>query len=93
MNETHVPTDIREDGKGCHTTTRRDLISLPNGGIVIDTPGIRSMEVESVDLSKSFSNIDALAATCRFSDCTHKRAWMRCSASNRRRRNLAAAVG
>lgn len=59
------------DDKGRHTTTRRELIILPQGGIVIDTPGMRELGAESVDLSKSFADIDALVTQCRFCDCTH----------------------
>jgi ribosome biogenesis GTPase len=67
-----LPTaDIGLDDKGRHTTTRRELLILPGGGIVIDTPGMRELGADSVDLSKSFADIDALAAQCRFSDCTH----------------------
>jgi ribosome biogenesis GTPase len=66
-------SEVREDGKGRHTTTRRELNLLPSGGVVIDTPGMREMGAESVDLSKSFADIDALAAQCRFRDCTHTR--------------------
>lgn len=62
---------IRQDDKGRHTTTRRELLVLPQGGIVIDTPGMRELGVESADLSKSFSDIDMLATQCRFRDCTH----------------------
>ncbi len=47
------------------------MLILPGGGIVIDTPGMRELGADSVDLSKSFADIDALAAQCRFSDCTH----------------------
>lgn len=61
----------RGDDKGRHTTTRRELFVLPQGGIVIDTPGMRELGAESVDLSKSFSDIDDLAGKCRFRDCTH----------------------
>jgi ribosome biogenesis GTPase len=63
--------DIRHDGKGRHTTTRRELLLLPNGGIVIDTPGMREFGVESVDLSKTFSDIDELIMRCKFGNCTH----------------------
>jgi len=62
---------IRQDDRGRHTTTRRDLLVLPQGGIVIDTPGMRELGVESVDLSRSFSDIDDLSSQCRFRDCTH----------------------
>lgn len=65
--------DIRQDDdKGRHTTTRRELIALPMGGVVIDTPGMREIGLDSADLAKAFSDIDALAAQCRFRDCTHK---------------------
>jgi len=62
---------IRQDDKGRHTTTRRELLILPNGSIVIDTPGMRELGVDSVDLSKSFAEIDQLVKLCRFNDCTH----------------------
>lgn len=62
---------IRNDDKGRHTTTRRELMLLPQGGIVIDTPGMREIGLDSVDLSKSFIDIDGLSSYCRFKDCTH----------------------
>lgn len=64
-------SEIRQDDKGRHTTSRRELLILPQGGIVIDTPGMRELGVESVDLSKSFSDIDDLTSKCRFRDCSH----------------------
>lgn len=64
--------ETRSDGKGRHTTTRRELFELPNGGAVIDTPGMRELGLASADLSRSFSDIDELAARCRFSDCVHE---------------------
>ncbi len=63
---------IRKDDRGRHTTTRRELILLPQGGMVIDTPGMRELGVDSADLGKSFSDIDGLSKKCRFRDCTHK---------------------
>ncbi|WP_084576416.1 ribosome small subunit-dependent GTPase A [Sporomusa malonica] len=63
---------IGEDDKGRHTTTHRQLIALPNGGVVIDTPGMRELQIERADLSKSFADIEQLAQTCRFSDCAHQ---------------------
>ncbi len=63
---------IREDdSRGRHTSTRRELLLLPEGGVVIDTPGMRELGLDSADLSKSFADIDALADRCRFVDCTH----------------------
>lgn len=63
--------EIRNDDKGKHTTSRRELILLPSGGIVIDTPGMREIGLESADIAKAFSDIDELAAMCKFHDCTH----------------------
>ncbi len=63
---------IRNDDKGRHTTTRRELIMLPNLGVVIDTPGMRELGIISADITKSFADIDELASNCRFNDCTHK---------------------
>lgn len=63
--------DLRNDDKGKHTTSRREMFLLPSGGVVIDTPGMRELGLESVDLSKAFSDIDQLSAMCKFHDCTH----------------------
>jgi len=65
---------IREsDGRGRHTTTTRQIHLLPNGALLLDTPGIRMVGIHSsVDsIHNSFDDIAQLAATCRFSDCTH----------------------
>jgi len=70
-NENIETREIRKDDKGRHTTTRRELILIPGGGAVIDTPGMRELGVESADLAKSFADIDLLAENCRFKDCTH----------------------
>ncbi|OJF94173.1 ribosome small subunit-dependent GTPase A [Alkalibacterium sp. 20] len=63
--------ELRNDDKGRHTTTRREIIILPNGGVVIDTPGMREIGLESANLSRTFSDIDTLAAECKFNDCSH----------------------
>ena len=66
---------IREDdGEGRHTTTHRQLVVLPDGGLVLDTPGMRELQLwESSDgLSETFGDIEELAARCRFSDCSHR---------------------
>jgi ribosome biogenesis GTPase / thiamine phosphate phosphatase len=66
--------DIREeDGKGKHTTTHRELLVLENGGILIDTPGMRELQLWEGDnsLRQSFQDIEAFAEQCRFRDCTH----------------------
>lgn len=63
--------EIREDGKGRHTTTHRQLIALPGHGVVIDTPGMRELGLENADMEKSFSDIESLAEKCKFRDCSH----------------------
>jgi ribosome biogenesis GTPase / thiamine phosphate phosphatase len=66
--------DVRTgDQRGRHTTTARELIPLPGGGVLIDTPGLRAVSLWDADvgLSRAFADIEALAAQCRFSDCAH----------------------
>lgn len=67
--------EIREDDdKGKHTTTHRELFILPDGGVLIDTPGMRELQLWNTEngLSESFSDIEALADSCRFRDCSHE---------------------
>ncbi len=63
------------DGKGRHTTTHRELILFPNGGILMDNPGMRELNLwgEAEDLAESFADIENLAVHCKFRDCQHKR--------------------
>ncbi|UKS30343.1 ribosome small subunit-dependent GTPase A [Paenibacillus sp. HWE-109] len=66
--------DIRfGDDKGKHTTTHRELITLPGGGILIDTPGMRELQLwdASEGLSTSFQDVEDIAETCFFQDCKH----------------------
>lgn len=63
--------ETRSDDKGRHTTTRREMFILGDGGVVIDTPGMREIGIESADLSKTFTDIDDLATRCKFADCSH----------------------
>jgi ribosome biogenesis GTPase len=65
--------DIRDDGRGRHTTTRRQLVLLPNGGLIIDSPGLREVQLWLADdgLEEAFEDVAELAAQCRFSDCAH----------------------
>ena len=60
-------------GKGTHTTTSRDLIRMPQGGMVIDNPGIREIAFWDGDggIERAFPDIERLASECRFSDCSH----------------------
>ncbi len=64
----------RRDGRGRHTTTQRELILLPGGGLLIDTPGMRELQLweDTEALDDAFDDIRALAETCRFRDCGHE---------------------
>ncbi len=64
---------VRDDGKGRHTTTHRELLVLPQGGLVIDTPGMRELGLwrSEEGLQGAFADVAALTGTCRFRDCTH----------------------
>lgn len=65
---------VREsDGRGRHTTTRRELLPLPGGGALIDTPGMRELQLWAGGgcVDEVFGEIAALAAECRFGDCSH----------------------
>lgn len=68
--------EIREgDDRGRHTTTHRELIAVPGGGLVIDTPGLRELQLwgeSSGGLGEAFQDVTDLAATCRFADCAHE---------------------
>ncbi|AJT63578.1 ribosome small subunit-dependent GTPase A [Streptomyces chattanoogensis] len=62
------------DGKGRHTTTTRDLLALPGGGVLIDTPGLRGVGMWDAEagLARTFSDVETLAGDCRFHDCAHE---------------------
>jgi ribosome biogenesis GTPase / thiamine phosphate phosphatase len=64
---------VAADGTGRHTTTHRELVQLPDGALVIDTPGLRELQFWEGDVSAAFEDIEALAADCRFRDCAHAR--------------------
>jgi ribosome biogenesis GTPase / thiamine phosphate phosphatase len=69
-----VTSGIREDdSKGRHTTTARSLHPLPSGGLLLDTPGMRELQLADVEdgLERAFADISALAQSCRFTDCSH----------------------
>ena len=65
---------VREDGRGRHTTSHRELVLLPGGGLVLDTPGILELQLWDAEdgLSGAFEDITTLAARCRFRDCAHE---------------------
>jgi ribosome biogenesis GTPase len=62
---------LAADGTGRHTTTHRELVQLPTGALVIDTPGLRELQFWEGDLGAAFEDIEALATECRFRDCAH----------------------
>lgn len=67
-------SEIREkDSRGKHTTTSRNLIMLPNGAMIIDTPGMRELGMWNAEagISETFKDIEELTKMCKFSDCTH----------------------
>src|SRR5262249_47333246 len=67
--------EVREhDGRGRHTTTYRELILLPGGGLVLDTPGLRELQLWNGEggLQRAFDDVEALAVLCYFSDCRHQ---------------------
>jgi len=67
--------EIREgDARGRHTTTRRQLHLIPDGGLILDTPGMRELGLWDAEagLDRSFADVEALATGCRFSDCRHE---------------------
>jgi len=63
-----------EDGKGRHTTTARQLVELPGGALLIDTPGMRELQpwADESAVDAAFDDVNAIAAGCRFSDCAHR---------------------
>jgi len=73
VGEELLPTqEVREDDQmGRHTTTHRELILMPSGGVVLDTPGIRELQLWDADLEQTFGDIEEIARRCRFSDCAH----------------------
>jgi ribosome biogenesis GTPase len=66
--------DVRSDGRGRHTTTHRELVPVPDGGVIIDTPGLRELQLWDADegLDQAFVDVAELIAACRFSDCQHR---------------------
>lgn len=72
-SEVQKTTEVRGDGKGRHTTVSREIIDLPHGGRIIDMPGVRGLGLWDADegIGAAFSDIEELAASCRFRDCTH----------------------
>ncbi len=62
----------RRDGRGCHVTTHRQLVLLPGGGLLLDTPGMRELQLfDDAGLAVAFDDVATLAHRCRFTDCGH----------------------
>ena len=65
--------EIRDDGRGRHTTTARELHLLPGGGLLVDTPGMRELGlVDDEGIDTAYADVTELAARCRFRDCAHR---------------------
>jgi ribosome biogenesis GTPase len=74
-HEAQVTKELAEDGTGRHTTTARELFRLPGGALLVDTPGLREVQLWSADdgIEQAFADVDELAVDCRFNDCAHRR--------------------
>jgi ribosome biogenesis GTPase len=65
--------EVRDDGRGRHTTSRRELLVRPGGGLLLDTPGMRELQLwEGDGVETAFAEVEDLAGQCRFTDCTHR---------------------
>lgn len=74
-DEVQRTREVREaDRRGRHTTTHRELVVLPGGGLIIDTPGMRELQLWDVEGSvrETFDDIEALAPSCHFTNCRHR---------------------
>ena len=74
MEERQSTFAVREsDSRGRHTTTSRELFLLPNGAMIIDTPGLRELQLWNAGegVTQTFADVDELASQCRFTDCQH----------------------
>ena len=69
--ETQETSEIGNNDKGRHTTTHRELMILPEGGVIIDTPGMREIQLSQGDIESTFSDVEEIAKDCYFSDCKH----------------------
>jgi len=73
LGEERIATaGLRRDGRGRHTTRHRELFALPGGALIIDTPGLRELQLWEGDVDEAFADVVELAARCRFSDCAHE---------------------
>ena len=67
-------SELARNGVGRHTTAHRELVRLPTGGLMVDTPGLREIQLWDSDdgFAGAFADIDELASSCRFRDCSHE---------------------
>jgi ribosome biogenesis GTPase len=75
LGQATLPTNtLRRDGRGRHTTTHRELLVLPGGGMLIDTPGLRELQLwaDQQSLDEVFDDVRQLATRCRFNNCRHQ---------------------
>jgi ribosome biogenesis GTPase len=72
--EVLATAEVRADGRGRHTTSHRELVLLPEGALLLDTPGMRELQLwdASQGLSGAFEDVEQFTSACRFSDCTHE---------------------
>jgi ribosome biogenesis GTPase len=74
-DEVQETSEVRErDAKGRHTTTARELVQIPGGGILIDTPGVRGVGLWDAEpaVARVFADVTGLSGGCRFNDCSHR---------------------
>ncbi len=70
-NTTIATREIDKNDKGKHTTTGREMFPTSYGGVVIDTPGMRELGIESADINTTFADIETYAQSCKFTNCSH----------------------
>lgn len=71
-SERLLTLEVRDDMTGRHASVRRELVQLPSGGYLIDTPGLRELELWGAGLAETFPDVEGLATSCRFRDCGHE---------------------
>lgn len=72
-HEVQAVTEVRDDGKGRHTTVSREMLEVPGGGFIVDMPGVRGLGLWDAEegIGATFADIEELAQSCRFRDCKH----------------------